>query len=281
MHINITEIFGTKYFYITFAKDMDYFVEAIKSAKSGVKKHAESKGMESVLDAILRNEQVTLDIAGAVFTSDVVNKLINFQVEGIQVIDSKIHLRNSILAENARRLNVNFSSMEALPEFTYDTDLVSYIRSLDGNITYNILNWYRMPVNVQYSLLALITMCRPDVRVYIREITSFFSFVAALIPSDDIVKYTKFYAYDADDSLIELDFSDGTAWVPNGGQVSVEQAVRYVTLIPKVFGTEPTVNNPTFQTLLVTATERLNAYKKSRPKTLAEVCGVEVDNYVT
>lgn len=280
MDVNIYDIFGTKYYYKTIAKDMDYFIKAVREAKQGRKVHAISNTMDKILDALLAKEDITIDVAGSVFTTDASPKLTEMQYEGVNVIDSKMRLRNDILCENAKRIASSHIDVTELPEFTYDTNLMTYLDLLENGKVYSPINCYKTPDKVRYALYAIISICRPEVELLLpkMELHNLLTMVHSLLPNADLYNYVKFFAFtdDYDDGVVVLDFSSGYASIQGFGQLTLEQAMSQVNLVPYEFGTVAVASNPTFKTLLTKSLDSINAYVSTRPKTLAERCGVEV-----
>lgn len=268
---NIIDVFGTKYFYLTYVKDMQYFISAVTAAKEGDKPHAFSAKMGELLDSISAGDEVTLDIAGAVFTSNVVSLLTQIQKTGLRVIDSKIKSRNDILEENARRLAIDVSELVPLPEYTYKTDLIAYVKSLDPNVTYNLINLHRMSEATQRALVVFITMTRPNIKIFSYDIDTLLNYVASIISSEDLLKYQQFYAV-TPDGIYDLDFSNGAVDIYGYGSYTLSEAIKSFTLVPKDFGTKRLTEDPTFSNLMQVSINKLHTFAKLRPKTLSEIC---------
>lgn len=278
MNVNIYDIFATKYYYVTIAKDMEYFIKAVRAARQGHKMHAISETMDRILDAIIADEPVTIDVAGAVFTTDASPKLTDMQYAGLTVIDSKMRLRNEILCENANRIAKCNTPVTELPEFTYNTNLMTYLDLLDKGKVYSAINYCKTPDRVRYALYAIISICRPEIEMLLPadELHHLLMMVHSLLPNADLYNYKKFLAItdDSSDGVLVLDFTSGYASLQGFGQLTLEQAVVQINLIPYEFGTVVTASNPTFKTLMTKSLDSINAYLSTRPKTLAERCGV-------
>lgn len=265
----IINIFGTKYFYLSLRKDMEYFINGIKSLQTDSSKlpRAISKVMESVFNAYARGEEVTIDIADARFTPDTAGLLMTMIHLNIRMTDSLAKWRNSLMVENQRRFALAPVNAIPLPEMSFTTKITDYIASLQTNCTYTNIT---LPARINYPLVALISAVRPDINIELHDEDKFFRYVNGKINPADFDKYDKFYVCSVEGTRV-FDFTEGDIHIQDEGYLNKQQALSVATLVPSDFGTVPVINNPVYSTLVKDAMNRIRSYQNQRPKTLAEL----------
>lgn len=265
----LIDIFGTKYFYITFRKDLDYFVGCIMKLRDNpqAELHALGKEMSRVFEAVAKGDELIVDIAEAEFTPDTVVVIYDMLHKGIKVVDTLAKWRNSIIAENIRRFANVSKDVKPLPELTFTSKVTDYIAGLSTEEVYTNASLHN---RIVYPLTALITAVRPDVKIELYEEDKFFRYVNGKINPSDFNKYTKFYVNSAEGTRI-FDFAEGCIHVQGEGLLDQQQALSTVTLVPADFGTVPTISNPVYSTLIRDAMNRIRSYQNQRPKTIAEL----------
>lgn len=265
----IVNIFGTKYFYLSLRKDMEYFINSIKTLQVDSTKslHATSKVMETVFAACARGEEIIIDIADARFTPDTSGLLMTMMHLNIRIVDTLAKWRNSLMVENQRRLALAPTDTIPLPEMTFTTKITDYIASLKTDCTYTNVT---LPARINYPLVALISAVRPNINIELHDEDKFFRYINGKINPTDFDKYDKFYVCSVEGTRI-FDFTEGDIHIQEEGYLNKQQALSVATLVPVDFGTIPVINNPVYSTLVKDAMNRIRSYQNQRPKTLAEL----------
>lgn len=265
----IINIFGTKYFYLSLRKDMEYFINGIKTLQDDPSKpmRATSKVMDSVFKALASGEEITIDIADARFTPDTAGLLMTMMHLNIHIVDTLAKWRNSLMVENQRRLSLAPTNAIPLPEMTFTTKITDYISSLQTDCVYTNIT---LPARINYPLVALISAVRPDINIELHDEDKFFRYINGKINPVDFDKYNKFYVCSVEGTRI-FDFAEGDIHIQDEGYLNKQQAMSVATLVPIDFGSVPVINNPVYSTLVKDAMNRIRSYQNQRPKTLAEL----------
>ena len=271
MTVKLVDIFNTKYFYITFRKDLSYLVNCVNKVREdqSLQLHAPSEKFAEVLRSVAAGEELTIDIAGARFTPDTEPMLHSMISADITLTDTELNWRRTLLEENVLRNGLRSTNSIPLPDFTYTTNIKEYIHELRTDVMYsrNALDNY-----VQLALVTLITVTRPSVTLSgdFFEL-GLFDYVNSRLSVTDIEKYDKFIMR-SEEGVRVVDFSNnGTVFIQGLGYVDYIDAVSKVSFIPAVFGTVTLLRDDAFSSLIHDAFMIIQQYQQSRPKMLYEV----------
>lgn len=140
MRVKLTDIYNTRYFYLTYRNDLTYlfhtFLELQKN--SGYEYNVGNDLLETVFNAAKTGAVVEFDLAGAKFTPDTELTLRNYANQGILLVDSVDSWRNNILSINRERCKINLDDYEELPKYDQRYTFKEYIVSLDKTKKYKM-----------------------------------------------------------------------------------------------------------------------------------------------
>ena len=271
MTVKLTELYNTRYFYVTFSTDLNYLMQTVQKVKENPEAqiHCPSKRFGEIVDSLRRGEELVLDTASARFTKDITPILLQMQRNGITLTDSEIPWRAALYEENSTR-NAAASMPELpLPELPYSLGIREYITSLSKDIVYTPRH---MDQQLQCAIVTAVITARPSVQISDRFLTSgLFQYVQRYIPTEALSFYTKFIAM-SNEGVRVLDFSKGTSvFVQGYGYIDLATAIARVPMIPAAFGERVVVRDPNFELLIRKSLNTINLYQQSRKKTLSEV----------
>lgn len=275
MVFKLYEIYNTKYFYISYASDLAYLVNALNKVKANpeVSIHAPSPLFDTMVNAVRRGEEIVLDVSGARFTPDTEYYITSIIKCGVDVIDSELPWRSKLFAENKKRILLKTPQTAALPAFTYTSNIKEYIGNLSTEVTYD--RYIGMEKAIAFSLFSLIICTRPTIKVSSRILEEgLFEFVERHLNIVTMEKYHTFLMK-SEEGLREVDFGAGPVFIQGLGYVDYVDAVSHVHVIPASFGKNVLLHDQTFASLIHSSFTTLQQYQQLRPKFLHEVLAVQ------
>ncbi|MCM1218884.1 MAG: hypothetical protein NC548_30750 [Lachnospiraceae bacterium] len=274
MVVRLTELYKTKYFYLTTGKDLTYLFSTCATLRStpDAAVNAGSAEIEQVFRCFRTGAPVTFDLAGARFTSDVTPILLNAQRSyGLDLIDSEQSWRNDILKENKRRFELYGNGVQntiELPLLRQDEKALDFIRNLKKGVLYSVPVTYVHEIWI--PLCVLISVFRPSIQLYLngRE-AKLLEFVASRLTLNDLNKYREFYMVTKQG--VQIVSTDRNFYVQQLGYCDLEQAQSVASFVPTDFGKVVLKDQLEFRTIANECIRTLNKYRNTRPVTLAEL----------
>lgn len=270
MQFKLTELYNTRYFYVTYCTDLTYlFSTFLKLQKDKTAPYnIGNELLGQVYDAAKSGAPVQFDLANCKLTPDVIPIIRRYAAEGLEFIDTKDSWRNEILATNRQRRSIDVAQFPDLPKYDPSMKVLDYIEALDKNIT------YRTPTNdanIFIPLLYMILVARPSIKVNIgAHCNDFFTFVGSRLSFSDIEHYDEFYLTTPEGTSI-VNFSNGSIYVQNIGLADKEKALTVGTLVPTVFGKEKLLQVDCWRSIFKDCLNQLNGYRATRKQTLEEI----------
>lgn len=283
MLVKLRDIYNTKYFYISYKKDLVRLFSQFAELQKNPTLHpfAGSAEMEKVFDAARAHAELQLDIADCRFTSDTTPLLLAAQRDyGIVLVDSADKQRDKILKENVERLNkygandsVIREQLTELPKLTKTTDPIEWLKSLQKGVLYGVPAGLNDEIWIQ--LIVLTNIYRPSIQLYLynRE-SQVLRWVANHLTPADLEQYDDFYMV-TKQGVTEVNRRQDI-YVQELGSVSFDEALTVASFVPKVFGTEVTKNVAAFQMIARTCIRDINKYINSKKVTIEELFGTGV-----
>lgn len=274
MVVKLSELYNTKFFYITMGKDLTYLFSSCNSLRKdpSLKLNAGNKVIDDVFSCFRVGAPVTFDLAGCKFTSDTVYTLLTAQRDyKLDLIDSQDAWRNDILMVNRERFEKYGDGVQntvELPILTQDAMALEFIQSLQKGVLYSVPVTYDKEIWIQ--LCVLIQIYRPSIQLFLngREAT-LLEFVASRLTPFDLQQWSEFYMITKQGVMV-VDASK-PFYVQRLGYVDLEQAQSVASFVPTAFGKESLKNVMVFRTIANECIRALNKYKNKRSVTLAEL----------
>ena len=276
MTVKLTELYNTKFFYITTGKDLTYLFTTCASLRANpeLKVNAGNNLMEQVFSCFRVGAPVTFDLADGRFTSDVTHIILTAQRDyKMDIIDSVNIWRNDILAENKRRIDANdaaggYENMTQLPVLKREDKAIDFIKALDKTVAYSVPVTYEKEIWLQ--LCTLIQIFRPSVTLYLngRE-ALLLDYVASRLTPFDLKSWNEFYMIS--DEGVQVVDTRKPIYVQRLGYCDVDQAMAVASFVPTDFGRKVMKDVPVFRAMANECIRALNTYKNQRSVTLAEL----------
>lgn len=274
MVVKLSELYNTKYFYITMGKDLTYLFSTCNSLRNNaaLEPNAGNKLMADVFACFKVGAPVTFDLADCKFTSDVVYTLLAAQRDyKLDLVDSKEGWRNDILRTNSERFakyGDGIPDAMELPLLRQDAKALDFIQGLQKGVVYSVPVTYDKDIWTQ--LCVLIQIYRPSIQLFLngREAT-LLEFVASRLTPFDLQQWSEFYMVTKQG--VQIVDASKPFYVQRLGYVDMEQAQSVASFVPTAFGKESLKNVMAFRTIANECIRTLNKYKSKRSITLAEL----------
>jgi len=270
VQFKLVDIYNTRYLYLPFNRDLVYLFDTfLKLQKDSSYVHNVGNAMlGEVYEAAKSGTPVEFDLADAKLTPDISSTINQFQLKGIDFIDSKNAYRNSILLENRKRRGIDLSEFVVLPEYDTSVNIKDYIASLDKNTKYKMPN--NKP-NVYIPLVIMIMISRPSITVaFDKHSSELFDFVGSNLSVSDIQRYDEFYLTTLEGTMV-VKFENGYTYTEQLGRADFDTVLSTGSLVPTVFGKEKLLNDEAWRSLFSLCLKRLTHYRATRAKTLEEI----------
>lgn len=275
MRVKLRDLYNTRYFYITYQKDLVYLFSTILDLQNDqtISYNVGNNALGKVFDAVKVGAKLEFDLASTKITPDVLMTIKTYAEKGIVFVDTEDSLRDYILKENRRRMQIDTSDFVTLPTYTGESLVKEYIVSLDKNTKYKIPNHDE---DIYIPLVYMIMVTRPKIVIDLGgQCTAFFEFVGSKLTVHDLNKYKEFY-YTSPEGTMIVDFSNGDVNLQRIGYCNIERALTTGTLVPTVLGKERLLDEDCWFVIFRLCLNILNGYRATRKKTLSEVLNVEV-----
>jgi hypothetical protein len=224
--------------------------------------------LESVYDAAKSATAIQFDLADCKLTPDVIPTIRNYMSQGIEFIDTRNSWRNTILAENRKRLSINTSAFINMPKYDPTEQVLTYVQSLSKDVTYKIP--YNEP-EIYIPLTYIVMVARPSIRINIAAHNlDFFSFIGSRLTLADIENYTEFY-FTTQEGTIIVKLEDGLILTQKSGRVDLESALTIGYLVPTVLGRDKIIQESCWNLIFKECLGLLNGYRATKKLTLDEV----------
>lgn len=273
MKVKLRELYDTKYFYKTFAIDLNYLFDSIYELRKDPYKsiHAVNDKVASIFEAAKSGAPIEFDLAGCKFTPDCISCVMQGLAKGIPFCDTADASRDVILVDDMKRLNIKTDSFVDMPDFVLGSSVKEYVASLDNTVTYRIPTKDR---NLYFPLAFITQCCRPKVNIapcglsidYIRFIGSNFT-IKDLYPFDEF-----FYATKEGVRVVKVN-AERKLYDQKLGTVSIPEALNVGALVPSVFGVEKTLQTPGFDLLFERCLNAIQAQGVAQKLTLEQFFG--------
>ena len=274
MTVKLTDLYSTKYFYITTGKDLTYLFATCDLIRKDPKKevNAGNKQIEDVFNCFRVGAPVVFDLADGRYTSDISHILLAAQREyGFELIDSVNPWRNAILMENKRRFELYKDGVQntvELPVLRQDEKALDFIKNLQKGVLYRVPVTY--PEDIWLQLCVLISIYRPSIQMYLSEREAkFLEFVASRLTLSDLEQYTEFYMVTKQG--VQIVDASKPFYVQRLGYCNLEQAQSVASFVPTDFGRVVLKDVLAFRTIANECVRTLNKYKNTRSITLREL----------
>ena len=271
MRFKITELFGTKYFYVTTGKDLTYMLNVCLGLRkdSNMEYNIGSDALRQVYDCFKSGAPVEFDLAEARLTSDVCATLNEYMRQGIRFVDSHAEWRDNLLKDNEARLQIDLSKAVPLPTYTADMNAVTYLQNLSSECTYIVgtgnLDLYK-------PLVTIIIMFRPSVKLVLNEIAGdIFKYVSDFFTPDDLKRYDEFYVSEPEGVFVWKRGEPLYIQRIHDKKCTFEEAQTVADFVPTVFGKERLNMDPTFRIIAGDCNAKLNCCRANIPIALSDV----------
>lgn len=270
MQFKLTELYNTRYFYITYRTDLNYLFETCLSLKENrdFQYNVGNESLGKVYDCVKSGAPVQFDLAGAKITSDITAVLRAYAERGIVFIDTTAPWRDNILRTNRERSAIDTSNVVPLPEYNPAEMIRDYINSLDKEKVYTL------PINnaqVYVPLAVMILISRPSVKICLQaHCKDLFNFVGSKLTIEDLNRYNEFYLTTPEGTQI-VSFESGRVYVQRVGMADRVKALTVGSLVPTCFGRDKLIKDETWRSIFQECLNTMNRYRYTRKKTLMEI----------
>lgn len=269
MTFKLVDLYGTKFFYKTFSKDLYYLFTSIiriRDKEKGFTPNIGNAELGKLYEAVRNGEQIEIDLADARITNDALSAVYMAESGGIVLCDSKDKWRDEIFKENARRQKIDVGKI-ILPEFGYKTDIREYIAALDTNTVYNAAGQSN---HLLIALVCLTFMVRPSIKICVDNIARpLFKYINTKLPTEEILASDKFFMC-TDEGVWKVNADN--IYVQEAQKVlPVKEALQYAILVPVDFGEKVLLHNTAYQGLFRSCLLILQEFQESSSKTLEEI----------
>lgn len=271
MRVKLTDLYDTKYFYVSFKNDLTYLFDNVLKLSRGenINPNVGNDKIGEVYNCARVGTPLEFDIADAHFTSDCTSYLVTYAKKGIVFVDSSNYWRNKILETNRERVAeaVQYADEIPLPAFKVDDSAPDYIQALSKDVVYRI-----SPNNqdVVLPLTTLIIIYRPSIKLHIDDVAiPLFRYVARFITPAEAKRFGEYYMVTAEGiSVVE---KADKIYVQQLGTVDFETASTVADFVPTDFGKVRLTNDPLFRVIAQQCLNVLNEYKSRKPLRLQDV----------
>ena len=270
MQFKLVELYNTRYFYITYKKDLVYLFNTVLALREN-RNHPYNIGnakLGQVYEAAKTGAPLQFDLAGCKLTPDTTTTIQEYACKGIEFIDTKDYGRNQIFITNRERQKISNQEFVELPVYNPSDSIVDYMQALDSSITYMLPNH---DANVFIPLAYMIQVVRPTIRIaFVNCCSDFFNFVGDKLTLGDLQPYHEFYLTTPEGTTV-VDFAKGPVYTQRIGTVNMEEAMTLGTLVPTVLGKERLHKQAPWNSIFKYCLNSLNGYRATRKQTLDEV----------
>lgn len=271
MIISLRELMGTRYMYVTMAKDFKYILHTIKALNADANANANvfMPSLEAVFEAAKRKEEIVFDLKECRCTPDFNSVIEEALRTGVSFIDSNDRIREKVLREIERRHDcADVQDAVDLPVFNLREDLSTYLNSLTPGVHY-VCNLANNKTTI--PLLALILILRPSITVdcsaYMNQLLKY---VSARVNKVNYDKYDKFYV-STPEGVIVMEKSD--MFIQEQGEVDLDEIMNSYVVVPFDFGNVGLRNNPDFAHVLEDSMRIITEEQSNLPQKLTSILG--------
>lgn len=240
MQLLLTALFNTRYFYRSRTEELAYMLRTYKKLREdpNATYFSGSPELERVYTCAKRGEDLIIDCARAVITTDFRVKISEFESQGFVFIDSENPGRNMVFEENRKRIAMQKEKKESntkyipLPEFKPNDSYVEYIRALDREHVYVVPN-----TDISVVLAIAISIARPSVSLDISQIEGkYFNAIGSLLSLGDLMGCESVYIYTKDGAYEATKRSDGKFLCHDGKLRTIAELQNFGCVVPGMLG---------------------------------------------
>lgn len=231
MVFKFTELFETKYIYLTFHKDVNYVLNKCAALQKdpNVPCHPLNETCRKLFDCAKSAAPIEFDLAEAVITSDITPCITDFIRKGFVFKDSSNVYRNSILQENARRAKISTENYISLPTFNLNMKVSDWIKSLPAD---EVIKPSAQNTDLYIPLVVMATLLRHKLNFCLDDIQKqYFTFIANRLSVSSLKLFDEFFVYVPDEGVYVQQFNP-TGYVQSLGLVGIEEAATAAYLVP-------------------------------------------------
>lgn len=274
MVVKLTDLYNTKYFYISICKDLTYLFSSCWQIQhnTSLQMHAGNEKIAKVFDCFRTGAPVQFDLAGGKYTSDACTVIQNAQREyGIQFIDTECAWREQLFRENEERLKYAASVADnttPLLILECGEPTIEYIRSLEKGIVYSVP--FNYPTSIWMQVVTLINIYRPSIKLYLQGRESqLLSFIAKQLIPEDLNRFDTYYMLTPQG--IQTVRRGEKIYVQQLGYTDVSDALTVADFVPTDFGSVPLKDDVTFRVIATNCIHEINKYHNTRATKLSEL----------
>lgn len=274
MVVKLTDLYNTKYFYISICKDLTYLFSSCWQIQhnTSLQMHAGNEKIAKVFDCFRTGAPVQFDLAGGKYTSDACTVIQNAQREyGIQFIDTECAWREQLFRENEERLKYAASVADnttPLSILECGEPTIEYIRSLEKGIVYSVP--FNYPTSIWMQVVTLINIYRPSIKLYLQGRESqLLSFIAKQLIPEDLNRFDTYYMLTPQG--IQTVRRGEKIYVQQLGYTDVSDALTVADFVPTDFGSVPLKDDVTFRVIATNCIHEINKYHNTRATKLSEL----------
>lgn len=271
MRVKLTELYNTKYFYVTTGKDLTYMLSTCLQLMQdpNIQYNIGNEKLGVVYNCFKTGADIEFDLAGTHITSDVTPTILSFSERGIKFVDTENKWRDEILAENRRRFEQRASIQNEvlLPPLPMEQPAVEYVQELSKDVIYRV-----PPQNQEITLPLVVLICiyRPSIQLHLDDVAlPLMRYVAKNLTLNDLSNYDEFYM--ATPEGISVVKAGQDIYVQQLGYVDMEKASTVADFVPTEFGRVRLNEDAVFRTIATSCVRVLNRYRESRPVKLSEI----------
>lgn len=278
MVVKLTELFGTRFFYVSIGLDFDYFMSTYNAIRNGnipekYNKDA-SPAISAAYDSALGGDELIIDLARARITSDITPKILREMRNGVQFCDTDDPARDEILKISYSRIkqySIVTSSLVMMPTFEVGTSPLEYVTGLQKEVIYDPPE---VNIDLYVYIIALTAIYRPSIQFCLDRIgKTLFKYISERMNLDYLSKFDEFYIVTA---MGIRTCKKDDIYIQQLGKCTLEEAAAYANVVPTVFGSKVLKNDETFKSIAAECIHVLEQYNSTRPITLREVLTKEV-----
>lgn len=273
----LTELYKTKFFYLTFNNDLVYlFTKIIDLGKDpNISYHAGSPLHEKLFEAVKKGEDVKIDLAGARFTPDTTPTIDTYIQAGVNFIDSKDKVRNEVLSENASRYAIDRSEFKLLPKFSNTDKITDYMSALSREVVYTVPESHE---ELYVPLTILIMLFRPTIKFCLgSKERTIFNHIATVFTSHELSQYDEFYFITNNGVMIIAPNGKGLYDIQEKSDLTLNEVLGYGNLVPTIIGKKRLAGEEPWASLAKRCFTLVDSYKFTYQPTLGEVLGISTD----
>lgn len=273
MRIKLRELYNTKYFYKTFAVDLNYLFSSIQELRQDSSKqiHAVNDEVAKIFEAARAGAPIEFDLAECKLTPDCVSCIMSGFSKGISFCDTMDASRDLILVDNAKRLAIKTDTFVELPDYTLGSSVKEYVAALDNTVTYKLPTKDR---NIYFPLAFITQCCRPKVNIAPCGLSiDYIKFIGSNFTIKDLAPFTEFFYATKEGVRIVTVNSERKFFDQKLGVVSITEALSVGALVPTVFGKEKTLQMSGFDLLFERCLNAIQAQGIAQKLTLEQFFG--------